>query len=84
MDATMWIGLAAGFLTTISFVPQIQKILKSRSAEDISRRMFLAIACGVALWLIYGIILGQWPIIIWNAVSLALAGTILFLKQKYG
>ena len=84
MDAAMLIGLAAGFLTTISFVPQIRKIWKTKSADDVSRKMFLAVAAGVALWLVYGILLEQWPIIIWNAVSLVLAGAILFLKQRYG
>ena len=84
MDTAMLIGLAAGFLTTISFVPQIQKIWKTKSADDVSRKMFLAVAAGVALWLVYGIMLKQWPIIIWNSVSLVLAGTILFLKQRYG
>jgi MtN3 and saliva related transmembrane protein len=84
MDLTLVIGLVAGFLTTFSFVPQIAKIVKSRSAEDVSRRMFLAIASGVALWLVYGIILKQWPIIVWNSVSLVLAIAILVLKQRYG
>jgi MtN3 and saliva related transmembrane protein len=84
VDAPMLIGLAAGFLTTISFVPQILKIWKTKSAEDVSRKMFLAIAVGVALWLVYGILLRQWPIIVWNSVSLVLAGAILALKLKYG
>lgn len=80
----MLVGLAAGFLTTISFVPQIQKIWKSKSAEDVSKKMFIAVAIGVALWLVYGIILGQWPIILWNAISLVLAITILVLKFRFG
>ena len=84
MDATLILGLAAGFFTTISFVPQIQKIWKTRSAEDVSKKMFLAVALGVALWLAYGIILEQWPIIIWNAISLVLAGAILALKYRFG
>jgi MtN3 and saliva related transmembrane protein len=84
MDAPLVIGLVAGFLTTFSFVPQIAKIVKTRSAEDVSRRMFLAIASGVALWLAYGIMLKQWPIIVWNSVSLVLAITILVLKHRYG
>lgn len=84
MDWTLAIGLAAGFLTTISFVPQLLKIWKSKSAEDVSKKMFLAVAAGVALWLVYGIILGEWPIIVWNAVSLVLACAILALKIKFG
>jgi MtN3 and saliva related transmembrane protein len=84
MDWTLAVGLVAGFFTTFSFVPQIMKIWKSKSAEDVSKKMFLAIAFGVSLWLVYGIILKQWPIIIWNSISLVLASTILFLKHKFG
>ena len=46
--------------------------------------MFLAVAAGVALWLVYGIILGQWPIIVWNSISLVLASAIIALKIKFG
>jgi len=84
VDWTLAIGLAAGFLTTISFVPQLLKIWKTRSAEDVSKKMFLAVAAGVFLWLVYGIILGEWPIIIWNSISLVLAAAILALKLRYG
>jgi len=84
MDTTLLLGLAAGFFTTISFVPQIQKIWKSKSADDVSKKMFLAVAFGVFLWLVYGIILKQWPIIIWNAISLVLAVSILVLKHRFG
>jgi MtN3 and saliva related transmembrane protein len=84
MDATLLLGLAAGFFTSLSFVPQIRKIWKTKSAEDVSKKMFIAVALGVFLWLVYGIVLGQWPIIIWNAISLVLAGTILALKYRFG
>ncbi len=84
MDWSSAIGFAAGFFTTVSFVPQITKIWKSKSAEDVSKKMFLAVAFGVSLWLVYGILLQQWPIIIWNSISLVLASTILFLKYKFG
>ena len=84
MDATLLLGLAAGFFTTISFVPQIQKIWKSKSADDVSKKMFLGVAFGVFLWLVYGIILKQWPIIIWNTISLVLALSIVFLKYRFG
>ena len=84
MDWTLWLGLVAGFLTTVSFVPQLQKIWKTKSAEDVSRKMFLAIALGVILWVVYGIALKQVPIIIWNAISLILALAILVLKHRFG
>ena len=84
MDWTLWVGLAAGFLTTISFVPQLVKIWKTKSAEDVSRRMFIAVSVGMALWLVYGISLQQLPMIIWNTISLVLALAILFLKHRFG
>ena len=84
MDWTLAIGLVAGFLTSVSFIPQITKIWKTRSAEDVSKKMFLAVAAGVFLWLVYGIIQGEWPIIIWNAISLVLALTIIILKYRFG
>jgi len=78
------LGFAAGFLTSMSFVPQIRKIWKTRSAHDVSRRIFLAVSFGLALWLAYGIILGEWPIILWNSISLVFAVSILFLKHRFG
>ena len=84
MDFPLLIGLAAGFFTTVSFIPQILKIWKTKSAEDVSRKMFLAVTFGVSLWLVYGILEKAWPIILWNAVSLVLAATILALKFRFG
>ena len=84
MDWTLCIGLAAGFLTTLSFVPQLIKIWKTKSAEDVSRKMFIAVTVGMALWLVYGISLHQLPMIIWNSISLVLALAILFLKHRFG
>jgi MtN3 and saliva related transmembrane protein len=84
MDAIAIIGLAAGLLTTISLVPQVMKIWKTRSAKDVSRKMFIAFSTGVALWLTYGILRGEMPIILWNAVSLVLALAILGMKLRFG
>ena len=78
------IGLAAGLLTTISLVPQVLKIWKTRSAKDVSRKMFFAFSTGVALWLVYGILKGELPIILWNAVSLVLGLAILAMKLRFG
>ncbi|NCO76041.1 MAG: hypothetical protein GW795_04200 [Cyanobacteria bacterium] len=83
MELVTIIGLMAGFLTTISFLPQVIKTWRSRSAKDLSLSMFLSFCIGVFLWLIYGILLGDVPIIISNTVTLILAGTILFFKVKY-
>jgi MtN3 and saliva related transmembrane protein len=83
MDLTDAIGLLAGLLTTASLLPQVMKIWKSKSAKDISLRMFLAFSVGVALWLAYGILQKEMPMILWNAVSLLLAGAILAMKLKF-
>lgn len=84
MDLTGVIGLAAGLLTTVSLVPQVMKIWKTRSAKDVSRKMFVAFCCGVALWLAYGVMRGDLPMILWNSVSLVLALSILAMKLKFG
>jgi MtN3 and saliva related transmembrane protein len=83
MDLTVVVGLAAGFLTTVAFIPQVVKIWKSRSAKDVSLYTFVAFTVGVALWLTYGILKQEWPIIIWNAVTLMLAAAILAMKLKF-
>jgi MtN3 and saliva related transmembrane protein len=84
MDTTTVLGLVAGFLTTIAFVPQVTKIWKEKSARDVSLPTFLAFSLGVALWMTYGILKSEPPIIIWNAVTLALSGAIVAMKLKFG
>lgn len=84
MTTSEWIGSLAAILTTISFIPQVWQICKTRHTKDISLRMYVLFTCGVGLWLIYGILLAAWPIIIANAVTLALAGTVLILKLRHG
>jgi len=78
------LGFAAGTLTTIAFVPQVYRIAKTRSAHDISWLMFGIFGLGVCLWLWYGVRTGALPVIVANAVTLALAVTILVLKWRYG
>jgi MtN3 and saliva related transmembrane protein len=84
METPALIGYAAGFLTTIAFVPQALKIWQTKSAKDVSLHTFLAFTVGVALWLAYGIAKQEPPIIVWNAVTLALAGAILAMKLRFG
>ena len=83
MDGVTMIGLLAGTLTTIAFVPQLTKTWRSKSAKDISLGMFLIFSSGVLLWLVYGILIDALPIILANTVTLILSGTILILKLKY-
>jgi len=78
------IGIIAGICTTISFIPQIIKILKTRHVRDISLCMFAILTAGIFLWLVYGIFLRQFPIILANSVSLILCLFILAAKVMYG
>lgn len=75
-----WIGYAAAVLTTCSFVPQAVLTLRTRDVSGISSSMYASFTLGVALWFVYGLHLGAWPIILANAVTVALASTILITK----
>ncbi len=81
-DITTWLGYAAAALTTGSFVPQALLTLRTRDVSGISGTMYAAFTLGVAIWLVYGWRLGQWPIIVANVVTLALAATILVIKLR--
>lgn len=83
MDGITILGLIAGAFTTFSFVPQLIKILRSRSTHDISLAMYIVISTGILLWLIYGLIINDVPVIAANAVALFITITILSLKLKY-
>lgn len=74
------IGYLAATLTTASFVPQALLTLRTRNVSGISLGMYAAFTAGVALWLVYGISIGELPIVIANALTLALAATILAMK----
>ena len=77
------LGLSAGSLTTISFVPQVIKTWRSKSADDISTGMFAIFSIGLVMWLIYGLYLESLPIIIANTVTLVLTIVMLILKYRY-
>ena len=77
------IGLLAGTLTTIAFLPQVIKTWKTKSTKDISLGMFLTFCTGVLLWIIYGILVKDIPVVIANIATLSLASTILWFKLKY-
>ena len=76
-------GVAAGILTTIAFIPQVVKTWRSGSADDISMFMFLLFSLGVLMWLIYGVTLSSWPMIIANSITLILAISIIVMKLLY-
>ncbi|MEQ1586802.1 MAG: SemiSWEET transporter [Cyclobacteriaceae bacterium] len=83
MDSTKLLGLLAGFLTTMAFLPQVVKTWRTRSAKDLSLVMFLLYCLGVFLWMIYGIMIDELPVILWNIITLILASVILFFKIKF-
>jgi MtN3 and saliva related transmembrane protein len=77
------IGYAAATGTTVSFLPQLIRVVKLRSARDISLGMFLIFSVGTALWLTYGLLSRSWPVAAANAVTLVLSISILVLKLRF-
>jgi len=80
MTLTDSIGYLAAALTTSSFVPQALLTVRTRNVSGISLGMYSVFTVGVGLWLAYGVVIGEWPIVIANALTLALAATILGMK----
>jgi len=83
MNYTIYLGLTAGFLTTIAFLPQVVKSWKSKQTKDISLLMFSFSVSGFFLWLVYGILIRNLPLIIANLLTFIFAASILVLKIKY-
>jgi len=77
------IGYCAAILTTAAFVPQALKSWRSRDLSGVSLSMYSLFTLGVALWLLYGILLQSWPIILANLITLALASLVLSLKISH-
>ena len=85
MNATATIiGYVAGTLTTVAYLAQVLRTLKHRRTKDISLSMYLILCTGIGLWLVYGVFIHSWPVIIANAVTLALSGAVLAMKIKFG
>ena len=76
------VGLMAAMLTTASFVPQVVRAVRTRDTHAISLWMYLMFSAGVALWLVYGLALLLWPVILANGITLVLALTVLALKLR--
>ena len=83
MNEIQLLGLIAGSCTTAAFIPQVVKTWKSRSAKDLSLGMFSIFCLGVGLWLAYGLLIWDIPVIIANVVTLVLASFLLFLKLRW-
>lgn len=80
---TEMIGMVAAILTTVSFVPQVWHSFQTRDVSGISLPMYSIFTVGIALWLSYGVLLGAWPLIVANGITLSLASTILWMKLRY-
>lgn len=83
MNNVQILGLVAGSLTTAAFLPQVIKTWKTKSAKDLSLGMFSLFCLGVALWLVYGFIVRDIPVIAANLVTLMLASTLLVFKMRF-
>ena len=83
MRLALFLGYFAGFLTTISFLPQVVKTWKTRSASDLSLGMFSVFSVGVLFWLVYGFLMQEPPMILWNSVTLIFVLAILVMKLKF-
>jgi len=82
--SSFYVGIVAGVLCTISFIPQVVKVLKTKDTSGLSLITFIVFTLGVFFWLLYGLIVHEMPIILANSATLVLASIILAAKVKYG
>ena len=78
-----WTGYVAATLTTLAFLPQALKTIRSKDTRSISLGMYVVFTIGIGFWLAYGIVLGSMPMILSNIVTFVLSATILAMKLKY-
>jgi len=83
MTGTEILGYAAGAITSLTFLPQVIKTWKQKSAKDVSLMMFIIAAINEIMWVVYGALLDNWVIILTNAIVLAMSLTMIYLKLKY-
>jgi MtN3 and saliva related transmembrane protein len=84
MSIEILVSAVAATLTTAAFVPQAMHIIRYKETRAISLFMYVSFAVGVALWLVFGALIGNWPIMLSNAITLMLALAIIAMKLKYG
>ncbi|MCI4566879.1 SemiSWEET transporter [Lysobacter sp. CFH 32150] len=84
LNGLEWTGYVAAALTTLAFVPQAVKTIRTKDTRSISLGMYVVFTIGIGFWLIYGISLGSMPMILSNIVTFGLSATILGLKLRYG
>jgi MtN3 and saliva related transmembrane protein len=83
METATVLGTAAGTLTTLALVPQVVRILRTRSARDVSGWAYATMGAGVGLWTVYGVVIDSLPVIVFNALTLVLAFAVLALKYRW-
>ena len=83
MNDMEWTGYVAATLTTLAFLPQALKTIRSKDTRSISLEMYVVFTIGIGFWLAYGIVLGSMPMILSNIVTFVLSATILAMKLKY-
>lgn len=84
MSAADILGYTAGAITSLTFLPQVLKTWKAKSAKDVSLLMFVIAAINEAMWIVYGAMLNNWVIILTNAIVLVMSLIMIVLKLKYG
>jgi MtN3 and saliva related transmembrane protein len=83
MNLITFLGFLAASCTTVAFLPQVIKTYKSKSAKDLSGVMATLLVTGISLWLVYGILITDWPVIIANFFTLTMVMTLLYFKLRY-
>jgi MtN3 and saliva related transmembrane protein len=82
-EYALYIGIAAGVCTSISMLPQLVKIIKTKKADDISYGMVVVLLVGVAAWIWYGVLRSDYPIIVTNSFSLLVNMLVLVFSLRY-
>lgn len=84
MDTTQMIGIGAGILTASSTLPQLVKIIKEKKAADVSILMIIVLIVGLSLWVVYGLMQNDWPLIVTNSFSVLVNILLLIYRLRYG
>ena len=83
MNTTQWFGIAAGVMTAVSMLPQLIKIIKEKKADDVSVLMLMVLIIGLGLWVVYGFLREDWPLIVTNSFSFLLNLVVLMLRIRF-
>ena len=83
MNTTQWFGIAAGVMTAVSMLPQLIKIIKEKKADDVSVIMLMVLIIGLGLWVVYGFLREDWPLIVTNSFSFLLNLVVLMLRIRF-